>query len=90
MFPPLNGEHGEVVALLGIAHEVGHGLHHTLDERTGFLRGGLYHLHVLCLFYAEVQPVLANFQLQSYDGFCLVPTIFMLFVRVCYDMEAVL
>ena len=48
MFPPLNGEHGEVIALLGIAHEVGHGLHHTLDERTGFLRGGLYHLHVLC------------------------------------------
>ena len=48
MFPPLNGEHGEVIALLGIAHKVGHGLHHTLDERTGFLRGGLYHLHVLC------------------------------------------
>ena len=48
MFPPLNGEHGKVIALLGIAHEVGHGLHHTLDERTGFLRGGLYHLHVLC------------------------------------------
>lgn len=48
MFPPLNGEHGEVVALLSIAHKVGHGLHHTLDERTGFLRGGLYHLHVLC------------------------------------------
>ena len=47
-FPPLNGEHGEVIALLGIAHEVGHGLHHTPDERTGFLRGGLYHLHVLC------------------------------------------
>ena len=42
------------------------------------------------LFYAEVQPVLANFQLQSYDGFCMVPTIFMLFVLVCYDMEAVL
>ena len=35
MFPPLNGEHGEVIALLGIAHEVGHGLHHTLDERRG-------------------------------------------------------
>lgn len=48
MFPPLNGEHGEVIALLGIAHEIGHGLHHTPDERTGFLRGGLYHLHVLC------------------------------------------
>ena len=36
MFPPLNGEHGEVIALLGIAHEVGYGLNHTLDERTGF------------------------------------------------------
>ncbi len=36
MIPPLNGEHSEVIALLGIAHEVGHGLHHTPDERTGF------------------------------------------------------
>ena len=35
-FPPLNGEHSEVIALLGIAHEVGYGLNHTLDERTGF------------------------------------------------------
>ena len=43
-FPPLNGEHGEVIALLGTAHEVGHSLHHTLDERTGLLGGGLYHL----------------------------------------------
>jgi hypothetical protein len=44
MFPPLNGEHSEVIALLGIAHEVGHGLHHTLDERTGLLGGGLCYL----------------------------------------------
>lgn len=46
-FPPLNGEHGEVIALLGIAHEIGHGLHHTPDERTGLLGGGLYHLQDL-------------------------------------------
>lgn len=26
MFPPLNGEHSEVIALLGIAHKVGHDL----------------------------------------------------------------
>ena len=44
-FLPLQSEHGEVVALLSVACEVGHSLRHPSDERTGLGTGGLYHLH---------------------------------------------
>ena len=44
-FLPLQSEHGEVIALLSVACEVGHSLRHPSDERTGLGTGGLYHLH---------------------------------------------
>ena len=34
-FLPLQSEHGEVVALLSVACEVGHSLRHPTDERAG-------------------------------------------------------
>ena len=38
-FLPLQSEHGEVVALLSVACEVGHSLRHPSDERTGLGQG---------------------------------------------------
>ena len=37
LFLPLHGEHGEVIALLSVAHEVGYSLRHPFDERLGLL-----------------------------------------------------
>ena len=44
-FLPLHGEHGEVVTLLCVTHEVCHSLRHPFDECTGLLGGGLHHLN---------------------------------------------